>query len=209
MKKFEYSDELASVVDKCLEDEGLNRSFDDEGGVFLFSLSTDSPLRRINYLIGIQSDAIIVYGICPIGASRDDENMMARMAEFICRANYREQSGSFDFDFTDGEIRCKSFIDCEGVLPSDEVISNSIFFVNKMFDHYADGIAAIIFTGSSAEKAIEISDISWKARMRRLFESEERSDESETDAEIVIDDDEEDMPLRTNLFDEKKPGAMQ
>ena len=81
--------------------------------------------------------------------------MMAQMAEFLCRANYGLQNGCFELDFRDGEIRYKSFIDCDDMMPSFEVIQNSIYCTAGMFQRYAPGIVDIIFSGCTAKAAIE------------------------------------------------------
>lgn len=69
---------------------------------------------------------------------------MAIMAEFICRANYGLKNGNFELDMRDGEIRYKSFVDCEGLTPTTEMVRNSIHCPAAMFDRYGDGIVDII-----------------------------------------------------------------
>lgn len=112
---------------------------------------------------------MVVYGICPIGADRDDEKMMAQMAEFICRANFGLKNGCFEFDFRDGEIRYKSFIDCDDVLPSTEVVKNSIHCTAAMYKRYAAGITSIIFAGSSAKEAIAMCEKSPDEELRSML----------------------------------------
>lgn len=171
MRKYEYSDELANAVDQFLTDDDWNYSFDSDKGVFDFNLNVKSRLRKIRYLIDIKKDEIIVYGICPIGADPEDKAEMAEMAEFICRANYGLRNGNFEFDFRDGEIRFKSFIDCDCVIPSAEVIKDSIYCTAAMFRRYGDGIASILFASSSAKEAIEQCEKSPSDELRRLLDS--------------------------------------
>lgn len=111
----------------------------------------------------------MVYGIYPIGADHDDEKMMAQMAEFICRANFGLKNGCFEFDFRDGEIRYKSFVDCDEVLPSTEVVKNSIHCTAAMYKRYATGITAIIFAGSSAKEAIAMCEKSPDEELRSML----------------------------------------
>lgn len=118
MKKFNYSNEIANVVKQFLTEDDWHYSFDEERGIFDFGLRVRSKIHKIKYLIDVKEDEMIVYGICPIVADRDDEKMMAQMAEFICRANYGLNNGCFEFNFRDGKIRYKSFIDCDEVLRS-------------------------------------------------------------------------------------------
>lgn len=113
-----------------------------------------SRIKKISYFIEVEDDEYIVYADCPIGADSDDNAMMATMAEFICRANYTWRNGSFDLDMRDGEIRFKHYVDCKGIVPSIEIVKNSISYPAKMFNRYAPGIVGIIFSGLSAKEAI-------------------------------------------------------
>lgn len=169
MKKCNYSNEIANVVKQFLTDDGWLYSFDEECGIFEFGLRVRSKIQKIKYFIDIKEDEMIVYGICPIGADWADERMMAQMAEFICRANYGLKNGCFEFDFGDGEIRYKSFIDCDEVLPSTEVVKNSVHCTAAMYKHYAAGITSIIFAGSSAKEAIAMCEKSSDEELRSML----------------------------------------
>lgn len=169
MKKFTYSNEIAAVVKQFLDGDDWHYSFDENRGIFDFGLRIRSKIQKIKYIVDVKDDEIVVYGICPIGADRDDADMMARMAEFLCRANYGLQNGSFEFDFRDGEIRYKSFVDCDGVLPSTEVVKNSIYCIDAMYKRYAPGIVDIIFAGCSAKDAIAKCEKSPEEELRSLF----------------------------------------
>lgn len=170
MKKHNYSNEIANIVKQFLTDDGWHYFFDEECGIFDFGLRVKNKLRKIKYLIDIKEDEILIYGICPVGADSDDEKMMAQMAEFICRANFGLKNGCFELDFRDGEIRYKSFIDCDKLLPSAEAIKNSIHCIVAMYKHYADGITSIIFAGSSAKDAIAMCEKSSDEELRSILE---------------------------------------
>lgn len=169
MKKFTYSNEIAAVVKQFLDGDDWHYSFDKNRGIFDFGLRIRSKIQKIKYLVDVKDDEIVFYGICPIGADRDDTEMMAQMAEFLCRANYGLKNGSFEFDFCDGEIRYKSFVDCDGVLPSIEVVKNSIYCIDAMYKRYAQGIVDIIFAGSSSNDAIAKCEKSPEEELRSLF----------------------------------------
>lgn len=169
MSKYEYSNELANVVKKFLSEDDWNYSFDEDKGLFEFGLKIKTKLQKIDYFIDVKEDELLVYGIAPIGAECDDAEMMAQMAEFLCRANYGLKNGSFEFDFRDGEIRYKSFVDCDGVFPSTEVVKNSIYCIDAMYKRYAQGIVDIIFAGCSAKDAIAKCEKSPEEELRSLF----------------------------------------
>ena len=172
MKYVTSKEEIADVIKQFLIADDWHFSFNEKNGIFDFDLKTKSKIQKINYLIKIHDNEIIVYGICPIGVDPDDTKNMAQMAEFICRANWGTKNGSFEFDFRDGEIRFKSFIDCDGILTSQNIVRNSIYYTAAMYKHYAVGITAIIFSDVSAKKAIEMCELSHKDDLLNISEQE-------------------------------------
>ncbi len=226
MRKYEYSNELANLVKKFLVDDDWHFAFDENTGVFEFGLRVKSKIQKINYIVDVHKDEIVVYGMCPIGVDYTDSNMMAQMAEFLCRANYGLKNGCFELDFRDGEIRYKSFIDCEAVMPSNEVIKNSIHCTAAMFKRYAPGIVDIIFSGSSAEEVIAKCEKSPEAELRSMITEAVGEDMEGTDIEAMIahlatrlgitddSDDESDgdidvasEEIKVNPFDGKQEGG--
>ena len=155
MRRYEYSDEIAEVVKKFLEEDEWNYSFDDETGLFRFDLRIRSKIQKINYAIDVHKDEIVIYGISPVAADPDDSECMVHMAEFICHTNYGIKNGCFEFDFEDGEIRFRSYIDCDNNMPSVEVVKNSVHCIAAMYKRYAQGFTDIIFGGASAFRKCE------------------------------------------------------
>ena len=153
MHRYEYSDEIVNVVKKFLAEDNWHYSFNEDTGIFRFGLRIRSKIQNISYVIDVHDDEFIVYGMCPIGADRKDPEMMAQMAEFICHANFGMKNGCFELD-RDGEIRFRSFVDCEDLLPSTSVVKNSVYCTAAMFKRYAAGIVGIIFGGAKAKDAI-------------------------------------------------------
>jgi len=184
MKKYNYSDEIANVVKKFLTDDDWHYSFDEEKGVFTFGMHLGGKLQSISYRARVKEDALVVYGICPVGANREDGTMMAQMAELLCHANYGMLNGCFEFDFRDGEVRFKSFVDCEGVIPSGDVVKNSIICTASMYKRYGDGIVSIIFGGASAKEAIAMCKKSSEAVLRSMLEGMSSDDVGEIMAQL-------------------------
>lgn len=154
MRRYDYSDEIVNVVKKFLTDDDWHYCFSEDIGIFKFGLRIRSKIQSISYVIDVHKDEFVTYGMSPIGADRENPEIMAQMAEFICRANYGLKNGCFELDFRDGEIRFRSFVDCENLLPSTDVVKNSVHCTAAMFKRYAPGIVDIIFGGASAKDAI-------------------------------------------------------
>lgn len=186
MRKYEYSNDLVNIVKKFLVDDGWHFSFDENTGIFDFGLRIKSKIQKINYVVDVHEDEIVVYGMCPIGADHTDANAMAQLAEFLCRANYGLKNGSFELDFRDGEIRYKSFIDCEEAMPSVKVIKNSIHCTAAMYKRYAPGIVDIIFAGCTAKEAIAKCEKSPEADLRSMLTEVMGEDMEGTDIEDML-----------------------
>ncbi len=170
MRRYEYSDEIVNVVKQFLADDDWHYSFNEDTGIFRFGLRIRSKIQNISYVIDVHEDEFVTYGMCPIGADREDPEMMAQMAEFICRANYGLKNGCFELDFRDGEIRFRSFVDCENLLPSTEVVKNSVHCTAAMIKRYAAGIVDLIFGGASAKDAIAKCEKTTEDELRSALE---------------------------------------
>ena len=154
----EYSTTIAGVIDDFLKSEKWNYMFDEAKGQFVFNFHITSKIKRIRYIVDVHKDLYIVYGILPVGGNKDDRSMMTEMSEFLHRVNYGLFNGNFEFDFRDGEIRYKSFVDCADLIPSRMVVANSLILVKIMYDRYAKGMEQILFLDGTAEEAIHLCE---------------------------------------------------
>ncbi len=168
--KNNYSREIAAVVDTYLKDNDWHYFFDDETGIFRFGLKVRGRIKNLNFVMDVKEEELLVYGLCPVSADSDDAEMMNRMGEFICRANYGLKNGDFEFDYNDGEIRYKSYVDCEDLLPSPAVVENTIHRTAAMYRRYSAGIVGIIFENLSAREAISRCEDDQESEIRSLLE---------------------------------------
>ena len=136
-----YSAEIARAVDAFLTADDWRYSFNEEAGIFRFGMQYDGKLQKVDFLIHIRDEFFVVYACPPLTA----KDCLPEMAEFIARANYGLQNGCFELDFEDGEIRFRTFVDCDGQLPAESVIRNSVYTAVTMMRRYGDGIAAVLF----------------------------------------------------------------
>lgn len=158
MAEREYSQEITEAIRIVLDDLDWNYTFDENRGTFRFGVTLQSKIKNVQYLIYVNESEYTVYVISPIGADENDKKMMRAMAEFVCRANYGLKNGCFELDMNDGEIRYKSYVDCEDSMPSSGIIENSIHCPAAMFRRYADGLVAIIFGATNAKTLVEKSE---------------------------------------------------
>ena len=149
-----YSEDLVSEIRGFLLDDDWKFDFDDEKGIFRFGVNIDGKMKHVNYFMPVRDDSYTVYAISPVSGDTEDPLTMGAIADFVCRANYGLRNGNFEVDMTDGEIRYKVFVDCDGIVPSREIIRGSIIIPAMMFERYSPGLLDVIFKGVSAAEAI-------------------------------------------------------
>lgn len=150
----EFSRDIADCIRDFLITDDWNFDFDDEKGLFRFGVNLSSKLKNVRYFVNVREDCYVVYAISPINADIDDKDVMREINEFINRANYGLRNGNFELDTRDGEIRYKIYVDCDNLLPSRDVVKNSIVIPSVMFERYSPGLLDVMFRDSSAEDAI-------------------------------------------------------
>ena len=149
-----YSQDIVDEIRGFLIDDDWKFDFDDEKGIFRFGVNISGKMKHVNYFVPVRDDSYTVYAISPINGDVDDQQVMNGLAEVTCRANYGLRNGNFELDMRDGEVRYKIFVDCDGQLPSREIVRGSIVIPAMMFERYSPGILDVIFKGMSAADAI-------------------------------------------------------
>lgn len=167
-----YSNEIVNSIREFLENDDWNFSFDSDKGVFRFGVSVGNRLKNVRCHILVHDDCYTVYAVSPIGPDEDNKEMMNNMSEFICRANFGLRNGNFEMDFMDGEIRYKTFVNCgNDVMPTSEIIKESIYTPVAMFDKYGSGITDIIFQDVAAAKAVAKCEGSDEEELQEVIEA--------------------------------------
>lgn len=204
MKGRKYSPDIANAIRSFLTEDNWHFMFDEQMGLFRFSLGLREGIKKIDYIVDVKEDEYIVYAFSPISADSRDSSMMAAMAEFICRANYGLINGNFELDFRDGEIRYKSFVDCDGeIVPPRDTVKNSIYCTAIMFKRYAPGITGIVFAGLSAKEAIEKCEGVDIMRLASMFSD----DDDEADSDASSSETQEEDHVNVDLFGVERIGV--
>ncbi len=153
-----YNPEIVDAVKDFLDNDDWHYSFDEERGLFRFGVSLPGKMKSVQYVVGINEHDYNVYAMSPISADQEEPETMRQMAEFVCRANYGLRDGNFELDFRDGELRYKCYMNCNGSMPSREMVEATIQCPAAMFKRYSKGILQILFNDMSAEDAIELCE---------------------------------------------------
>lgn len=65
-------------------------------------------------------------------------------AEYLTRANYGLRLGNYELDFTDGEVRYKTSIDCEGGELTEAMVRNLMLANLQTMDRYLPGLIRLV-----------------------------------------------------------------
>lgn len=144
-----YSTAITNRIRKALEKNDWQFTFDNDSGIFLFSLGLKGMLKKINYAISVNEDGFILYVLSPIGVNLDNKIMLANMEDFVCRINNGLSMGNFEIDFRNGTIMYKVDTYCKNIKPSYEMIERSIYGASILFQHYGNAFAEIIYNSTT------------------------------------------------------------
>lgn len=158
-RRREYSEEIAKSINSYLIDDDWVYSFDEKLGLFVFTLNGfDSVFSKLEYQVLVGEDHYIVRACFPLNASYDNQRKIGKIAEMVCRMNYGLKNGSFDLDFSDGEISYRVYVDCDRLPLSNSRIADSILLPSLRFEQYGDAILSVLSGIASPEEAVAAAE---------------------------------------------------
>lgn len=153
MKERQYSKIITNEIDKYLKNIGLNYSFNENNGVFYFTLSIREKFRDLEYTIIIGENYYTVYTTPSVSIT---QNMITKIIEFICKVNNHLNCNSyFLFDFENRDIICKYHCDCEkNTILTKDIIEKSIFEPSRVILYWGNPLLQIVYNNTTVDKAM-------------------------------------------------------
>ena len=144
---------MIDAVRDFLDADDWHYEFDAEHSVIRAGVTLRCKLKNARMFIRFRKNDYNVLMVAPISA---DPNNIVEVLRYTAQANYGLASGNFEVDVTDGEIRYKSYVDCDGLetLPKD-IILDSINVCWAMMERYGNGYAALAMGFSDADTEIK------------------------------------------------------
>ena len=120
--------QIKQKIEEYFNDMELVYTVEEEEDICMYqiglALDVDTKISKIVLNIAIREDSIIVISRADIKA---DSQSKLRVSEFICRANWGMLNGNFEFDYDEGNIRYKIYINIEdGEISKDEFVFSVI-----------------------------------------------------------------------------------
>ncbi len=146
-------EEIVDAIRDWLDEDGWRYEYDAERHLIKMGINLKSKIKTGRIFVDVKDDCYVVYLISPISG---DVDSLGELYKYVTMANHGLLSGNFEVDASDGEIRYKTYVDCEGLASlSKEVVRNSICVPCCMMDRYGNGIAALAMGFSDADTEIK------------------------------------------------------
>ena len=144
---------IIDAVRDFLDADDWHYEYDAEHSVIRAGVTLKCKLKSARMFIRFRDTDYNVYMVAPISA---DPAKLGEVLRFTAQANYGLASGNFEVDVDDGEIRYKSYVDCDGLetLPK-EFFDDGINACWSMMERYGNGFAALAMGFSDADTEIK------------------------------------------------------
>ncbi len=146
-------EQIVDAVRDWLDGDDWRYEYDAEKHLIKMGITLKSKIKSGRIFVDIRKDCYAVYLCAPISGDKDN---LGELLKYLAMANYGLLNGNFEVDVRDGEIRYKTFVNCDGLESlSPAVIQDSIYVGCLMMDRYGDGIAALALGFSDADTEIK------------------------------------------------------
>ena len=175
----EYSKSIFQAIQNHLAEHKLRFFPLEEDGVILFDMHLNETVSTLNYEILVGETAFTAYVVFPLIVNPKNQKAMRKVAEYLHRINFSIRYGCFEFDYDDGSIRYKLFVDCGDSLPGEGTLDRSIAIPYMMYEKYGKGIPMILYTDADPEALFEAASSNQDIHDEPADDFDEDSDEQD------------------------------
>lgn len=140
------------LIEEFFDENEWNYDYDEKSNLFTTNINMNNMLGTLEIYIKIHKNSYVVYVVLN---SKIEEPFYDKIAEYLHRANYGMRNGNFEMDYTDGEIRYKTFVGFEGIKLSAKIVERSILVPIFMFEKYGINLYRIILDDDDPKQLIE------------------------------------------------------
>lgn len=144
---------VINKIKKFLDEDGWKYRYIEKDKVFITGVNVGSINGNIKIYIFLRTNGYTVYEIVN---NRAESERYSSISEYLHRANYGLNDGNFELDYTDGEIRYKTYVNCRGIEEiSNEIIEDSIYVGVAMIQKYGKGLLKVMLGVETPSEAIK------------------------------------------------------
>lgn len=147
-----YSTAICNCITRFLKDDDWKFKLNTEREVITMGLSVHNKMKHVDIMFDLRDDKFLLYFTCPLNC---DEAERPEMRDLMNRINYGLMFGCFEMDDRDGEIRLRYPVDCDNLLPSQEVIKHALYRCAGTVEKYGDAIIQVLMGVSTGKAAYE------------------------------------------------------
>lgn len=167
------NEKVFSMIENYLKEDGWKYIADKDKCEFRAIVNMNNVVGELRIIVFVRENNYTVSAFLNSSVEREYYN---QVAEYLHRANFGMQNGNFEFDYDDGQIAYKTFVNTKNIVPSVEVIRDSILIPVFMFDRYGKGLIRLMLEKANPKELIE--------------EAESIQDSDEKDKETAVSADE-------------------
>jgi hypothetical protein len=147
---------LFTRVSRFLDEKGLVHEAVPERGFHAVPYRiTDASVRVIlDALDDGDRSGVLALALLPV---RVPERRRAAVGEALCRINFESCNGTFEMDFTDGELRVRTFADL-GAGFSDAIVDRALGTAIVAADKYFAALMAVAFGNADPARVVELAE---------------------------------------------------
>lgn len=115
-----------------------------KGTLYKFGIHMENLIGDLPMFIHVgKSDYIVLATL----HNKVEKDKLPAVAEYLHRANLGLKNGNFEIDYSDGEIRYKTYVNFDNATLSEKIIEDSVMIPVAMFEHYGTGLIQTMATG--------------------------------------------------------------
>ncbi len=156
-----YSKEIAEAIKEYMKSIDMKYEFDEENGILMYNLKSSSNLGRINGYICVYESAYDVVSNIDFFV---EDNAIADIYECLSKINCYSSFTNLIFSQDKKIVYGQCHTNCEGIIPTKEIIEESIFGADMLVNTYGDILCDVA----------EGKEIDQEAFQRLLMEDKER-----------------------------------
>lgn len=143
---------VIKLIHEFFSQSDLKYRYIEEEKAFLSRINMNGVLGYLRIRISVREGSYTVYAILN---STPESEFYGKVAEYLHRANYGLYNGNFEFDYRDGEVRYKTFVNFDEIQLSMDVIAESIIIPLLMFEQYGKNLLRIMMGDGNPEELIK------------------------------------------------------
>lgn len=135
-----YLTDVEIGIKSYLEATNQPYEFDKAKGKFMFSMDINSKIKKLDYYIFLTDEGYCIVADFDLKIT---EETTTDLANYLHRINYYSYYSSFVLNLNKNQVYCQNFTNCIGIIPSQEIIAESILSIKELIVRFGDVIVDI------------------------------------------------------------------